>query len=152
MPSPLVTGVAVMALLAFGVLVGSAVSPLQESAATAPIVVAVSPSTTASTQPLGAQTSTLPPSTAPEATPAAGDLRRRRRPEGTPSTTPTSTTKSSQPSGGSTTPALPPITHVFLIVLSDQGFKAAFGASSQAHLPVKDADQRRASCWTTTTR
>ena len=42
-------GVAVMALLAFGVLVGSAVSPVVESAATAPIIVAVAPSPTAST-------------------------------------------------------------------------------------------------------
>jgi hypothetical protein len=31
-----------------------------------------------------------------------------------------------------TTPSLPPIKHVFLIVLSGQGFNAAFGASSQA--------------------
>jgi phosphatidylinositol-3-phosphatase len=48
------------------------------------------------------------------------------------STTPTSTTKNPQTSGGSTTQSVPPITHVFLIVLSDQGFNAAFGPSSQA--------------------
>jgi hypothetical protein len=51
------------------------------------------------------------------------------------STTPSTTTKNPQPSGasgGSSTPALPPITHVFLIVLSDHGFNAAFGPRSQA--------------------
>ena len=43
MPSPSVGAVAVMALLAFGVLVGSGVSPVQESSsATAPIIVAAS--------------------------------------------------------------------------------------------------------------
>jgi hypothetical protein len=49
--SPAAAGVAVMALLAFGVLVGSAVSPVGQSAAVAPIVVAVSPHTNASTAP-----------------------------------------------------------------------------------------------------
>src|SRR6202040_738876 len=43
-----VSGVAVIVLLAFGVLVGSAVSPAGQSRADAPIIVAVSPPTTAS--------------------------------------------------------------------------------------------------------
>jgi hypothetical protein len=64
-PSPSVIGAAVLALLAFGVLVGSAVSPVQESAAVAPIIVAVSPSTTASNTPPSGSTPTPP--TAPEA-------------------------------------------------------------------------------------
>ena len=59
-----------------------------------------------------------PGTTTPETTPA--------------STAPTSTPKTSQPNPASTTPTLPPITHVFLIALSDQGYKAAFGSSSQA--------------------
>jgi hypothetical protein len=133
MLSPSVAGVAVMALLAFGVLVGSAVSPVQESAAVAPIVVAVSPSTTASKPPLGAQTSTPPPSPAPEATPVPTVSPNTTPTSTTPtSATPKSTTKNSPPGGGSTTQALPPIKHVFLIVLSDQGFNAAFSPSSQA--------------------
>src|SRR6202790_1279488 len=41
--SPSVAGVAVMALLAFGVLVGSAVTPAQQSRAATPIAVALSP-------------------------------------------------------------------------------------------------------------
>lgn len=39
---------------------------------------------------------------------------------------------SSQPSGGFGTQALPPIKHVFLIVLSDQGFNEAFGPGAPA--------------------
>ncbi len=137
LPSPRVVSVAVMALLAFGVLVGSAVSPVRESGATAPIVYAVSPSATASSSPLATQTSTPPPSTAPEATPAeaastedapASTTPASRKPA---STTPAPPAKNRRP-GGSSTLALPPITHVFLIVLSDQGYKAAFGAGSQA--------------------
>ena len=136
MPSPLVMGVAVMALLAVGVLFGSAVSPVQESAATAPVVVAVSPSTTAATEPLGAQASTPPPSSTSEETPApassTGESSEPTQSTTPTSTTPTSTTKSPRPSGAPSTPALPPIKDVFLIVLSDQGFKAAFGAAAQA--------------------
>jgi hypothetical protein len=132
MLSPSVTAVAVMALLAFGVLVGSAVSPAEQTAADAPIVVAVSPpSNTASNPPRSAPVSTPPPSTTSEATPvqsapASATLT---------TTTPTTTTPKPQPSeanGGSPTNRLPPITHVFLIVLSGQGFNAAFGPSSPA--------------------
>ena len=127
MPSPAVAGVAVMAVLAFGVLVGSAASPIRESAAVAPIIVAVTPATTSST-PSEAQSSAPAAPTPPEVTPApttASDT--------TPtSTKPTGTPKNSKPGGGSTTTALPPIKHVFLIALSGQGFNAAFGPGSQA--------------------
>jgi hypothetical protein len=141
MPAPWAAAVAVMALLAFGVLVGSAVSPAEPSGAAAPIVVAISPSTTASSPPLGAPVSAPPPSPAPAATPEQAMPEQTTPEQTTPTsatstgTTPTSTTKSSRPSeagGGPTTQALPPITHVFLIVLSDQGFHAAFGPNSQA--------------------
>jgi phosphatidylinositol-3-phosphatase len=131
--SPSLAAVAVIALLAFGVLVGSAVSPTEESSAVAPIIVAVSPSSTPSRAP---SARTTPPAGAaeaspPETAPAAAT------PESATSTatTPSAPTKSSppsEPSGGSTTPALPPITHVFLIVLSGHGYNAAFGPASPA--------------------
>jgi hypothetical protein len=131
LPSPSIGGIAVMALLAFGVLVGSGVSPVQESDATAPLVVAVSSSPTAG-QPPAAPVSAPPSSPAPEATPVSAASTGTTPPSTSTTTAPTSTTKKSEPSGGSTTQALPPITHVFLIVLSDQGFNTAFGPSSQA--------------------
>jgi phosphatidylinositol-3-phosphatase len=134
MPSPSIAAVAVMALLAFGVLVGSAAGPVQESAAVAPVVVAVSPSTTASDQPSGSSASTQPPASAPEATPVPSiETASTSTPGTTPAThAPMVTTKNSTPGGGPTTPGLPPITHVFLIVLSGQGFNAAFGPRSQS--------------------
>ena len=127
--SPSVIAVAVMALLAFGVLVGSAVSPVQESGADAPILVAVAPPATSSTPPPSAPPSSPSPAATPEAT----------TPEAAPeqtapaNTKPASTTPSTQTGPApTTTQALPPIKHVFLIVLSDQGVNASFGPSSPA--------------------
>ncbi len=135
MPSPRVLGVAVMALLAFGVLIGSAVSPVQESSAHGPLVVAVARTTVAPSAVATAEAPTLPPPAAPEETPA---------PTTSESATPTSTTpaakpksaapsktKTSEPESGSAT-TLPPIKHVFLIVLSNQGFNQTFGPSAPA--------------------
>jgi hypothetical protein len=137
LPSPRIMAVAVMALLAFGVLIGSSVSPLQDSSARGPLVVAVAHTVQASTStPLVAETPTPPPAAEAEETPA---------PESSSSPTPSTTkpktkhkstepakTKSPEPEtalGGRT---LPPIKHVFLIVLSDQGFNQAFGPASPA--------------------
>jgi hypothetical protein len=141
MLSPAAGAVAVMALLAFGVLVGSAVSPVRESGAAGLLVVAVSSSTAASSPTPGPPTPTPPPSTTPEAVGASASTGA--TPEGTSGTTPTGRTPAStkpaggtkQPgeaTGGPTKPALPPIAHVFLIALSDQGSGAAFGPSSPA--------------------
>jgi hypothetical protein len=129
-----VSGVAVIALLAFGVLVGSAVSPAGQSRADAPIVVAVSPSTTASSSSPPAPVST-PPSTTEAAVTPVLSTPTGATPESTGSTsTAPASTPNPQPGGASepSAPTLPPITHVFLIVLSSQGFNAAFGPSSQA--------------------
>ena len=141
-----VSGIAVMALLAFGVLVGSAVSPVQQSGAAARLAFALSPSTTVSNPALSAPSSTPPPSTAPEAAPAQTNPETTTSASTAPaSTTPTGSAKnpqSSEATGGSTTPALPPITHVFMIVLSDQGFNASFGPSSQATYLSKTLTQQ----------
>jgi hypothetical protein len=139
--SPALAGVAVIALLAFGVLVGSAVSPLGQSAAVAPLVVAVSPQTSASAPPTSAPAPTPPPESPAEASASTGLPSVAPEEVASPatiyvrspsaSTSPSSTKPSSAPTG-LTTPSLPPVKHVFLIVLSGQGFNAAFGASSQA--------------------
>jgi phosphatidylinositol-3-phosphatase len=132
---PAAAAVAVMALLAFGVVVGSAVSPVGQSGALAPIVVAMSPAKGTSSQPppTPAATATPPPETAAgapaEPTAAAS------APQTTIMVRAPAAGNGEQPAPASsepTTPTLPAITHVFLIVLSDQGFNAAFGAGSQA--------------------
>jgi hypothetical protein len=135
MPSPPVVGVAVMALLAFGVLLGSAVSPVQESGASGPLVLAVAHTPQAPSAPAAAEAVTPPPATPEETPPPTSSA------TPTPSATKPATkhkskkpsqSNSSQPSSGFGAPALPPIKHVFLIVLSDTGFNQAFGPGAPA--------------------
>jgi len=130
---PSVAALAVVALLAFGVLAGSAVAPAGRSVAAAPILVALSPSGTAQA-PAAASSTEAPPPAAAEATPAEAPAETRVVTVQS-GATPSGKTPGSQGGGapgGGTTPALPPITHVFMIVLSDQGFNAAFAPRSQA--------------------
>jgi hypothetical protein len=138
--SPAAAGVAVMALLAFGVIVGSAVSPLGQSAAVAPIVVAVSPHTNASTAPSAPAAATPLPApaeasaetTLPSAAPVESVAPETLYVKSPPSSSSPSSAKPFPEPTGLTTPTLPPIKHVFLIALSGQGFNAAFGPSSQS--------------------
>jgi hypothetical protein len=133
MPSPRVLGVAVMALLAFGVLIGSAVSPGQESSANGPLVVAVARTTAAPSAVATAEAPTLPPPAASEETPVPSTSESATPTSTTPAAKPKSAepgkTKTSEPESGSAA-TLPPIKHVFLIVLSDQGFNQTFGPSA----------------------
>jgi len=135
LPTPAIAAVAVMALLAFGVLVGSAVSPVAPSGAAAPVLLAVTPQAKA-VKPAPVSEAQAPSSTTPATTPSIPTT------ETTPASTPASTTTTSTPSASkgagegasspSATAKLPPVKHVFLIVLSDQGAAAAFGPSSPA--------------------
>jgi phosphatidylinositol-3-phosphatase len=139
MPTPPAAAVAVMALLAFGVLVGSAISPVAPSGADTPTLLAlVRPAAQAVKAPAVSEAPTPPPAATEAVTPAPA-------PEPAPATvTETvsqSTTRTSQPAAGKgegpgqTAPGaseLPPIRHVFLIVLSGQGYTAAFGPNSPA--------------------
>ncbi len=142
--APSAVAVAVMGVLAFGVGVGWAVSPGEE----APELVAAAPPATTTTPP--AASSTAPPaasSTPPtEAAASASAAPSTEAPASSASSTPASSSsspsspaskapKSSKPKPSApSAPAgtLPPIKHVFLIVLSDQTEGKAFGASSPA--------------------
>jgi phosphatidylinositol-3-phosphatase len=131
-PAPWAAAVAVMALLAFGVLVGSSVSPVAPSGAATPILVALTPTATKAAKPLPvSQAPTSPPTTqAPTPSPATTT-----EPVSTSTTTASTPSKPKGESKGLSTPSataqLPPIKHVFLIVLSDQG-AAAFSPGSSA--------------------
>jgi hypothetical protein len=122
--------VAVTCLLGFGVLIGSAVSPAADSDATRSVVVALS-----SPPPAAGPAAVEAPSPAPARTAAPEPAQVRAPAEvasGQPSS-PKSRTPSPAPGslGAPVDPfALPPIRHVFLIVLSDQGYTSAFGPSS----------------------
>jgi len=138
LPTPRAAAVAVMALLAFGVLVGSAVSPVAQSGANAPTLVAlVRPAATSAkaAKPPPVSEAPTPPPAAEEATttpaPAQATITE---------TVPQSATKTPRPGAGkgggeAAAPGageLPPVRHVFLVVLSDQGATAAFGPASPA--------------------
>jgi phosphatidylinositol-3-phosphatase len=127
MPSPRVAAVAVMSLLAFGVVLGTAVSPAEQSAS--PVVVAeyptAAPATTPATTPAPVSTpasTPVSPAPAPVSSPAPAAAPVQTAPQQSDNTT------QPPPSG----PTLPPVKHVFLIVLSDHGYDQAFGANSQA--------------------
>ena len=136
MPGPRVAAVAVMGLLAFGVFLGSATSPFAQSAGIAPILLdegssSGAPSSPAASTPEStpestpATTASAPASSAPE---AAAPLEEEVGEEEASETTP----KSKPPPEIPSEPALPPVKHVFMIVLADQGFNEAFGPNSPA--------------------
>ncbi len=127
MPEPRSAAIATMALLAFGVVVGASTGPLAQSAGISPIVVEMgsSPSTASSAEPEGeasepiaeapvepeATPSAVPGAAPPEALPAAPEKTKTEFPE---------------------EETLPPVQHVFMIVLGDRGYEEGFGASSQS--------------------
>jgi hypothetical protein len=128
MPEPRSAAIATMALLAFGVVVGGATGPLAQSAGISPIVVEMGSSPSAATsaepeaeasepvaeapvEPLEATPSSVPSEPQPEGPPPAPEKTKTEFPEEEP---------------------LPPIQHVFMIVLGDHGYEEGFGASSQS--------------------
>lgn len=136
MPSPRVAAVAVMGLLAFGVFLGSATSPLAQSAGIATILLegggsSASPSAAAEE---AAAPATSPAAAAPAqaAAPSAASQEAALPLEGESTGEEEAAQKPKPPAKVPTETPLPPVKHVFLIVLADQGFKEAFGESSAA--------------------
>jgi phosphatidylinositol-3-phosphatase len=128
MPEPRTAAVAVMALLAFGVLLGAATGPVAQSAGIAPIILYTgSEPAPIAAEPEEEEASEPVESAAPASVPLAEEpLPAEPLPEEAP------------PPAAPEKPAfeipeeelLPPISHVFLIVLGDSGYEAAFGESS----------------------
>ncbi|MFL5839162.1 MAG: alkaline phosphatase family protein [Thermoleophilaceae bacterium] len=132
MPTPRSAAVAVAGVLAFGVLIGSIVSPPAQSAG-APIVVAVSPPAAAPAQEPPAETPEEP--AADEAAPAAETPPQQQTiyvqaPDEPQAPAPTQTRP--PPLEVPPLPKLPPIQHVFVVMLSSHGYESAFGPDSQA--------------------
>jgi phosphatidylinositol-3-phosphatase len=147
MPAPWAAAIAVLALLAFGVFVGSAASPAAPSGAATPTLLVLASTAKKPFAAIRTATATPPPAAAaPTPLPSgeAGNETGEPAATSTVKAAPAPTTKTSAPKTGknttekpgaprpSATAALPPIKHVFLIVLSDQGAAAAFGPSSPA--------------------
>lgn len=129
MPTPRAAAVAVLGLLAFGVVVGAATSPYAQSAATTSVLLespATAPVRSAPEEEAPA------PEPAPAAEPAAVVAA---VPPPEYEEEPEAEEPAQEPTGPAPLPPepeLPPVKHVFLIVLGDHGGEEAFGASSPA--------------------
>ena len=132
MPSPWAAAVAVMGMLTLGVMLGSATSQVARSAGLTSILLEASPaapapapeSVAATAEPvaepepaplLPATTSSLPPAPAPVAEP-----------------TPEAPAPLALPPEIPEEETLPPVKHVFLIVLGENGFEESFGEAAAA--------------------
>ncbi|TML09146.1 MAG: hypothetical protein E6G41_00625 [Actinobacteria bacterium] len=114
--------VAVMAILGFGVIVGSVVSPPAESAPAA--VIAVQPTAPA---PAPVKAPVEPPAAAPAAPAPAAPVQQTVTQTVPAPATPAPSPVPEVPTG----PQLPDVKHVFLIVLPPAGYESTFGTSSQ---------------------
>ena len=126
MPEPRSAAIATMALLAFGVVVGAATGPLAQSAGVSPIVVEMGSSpSTASSEPEGEASEPIAeaPVESPEATHPPCRPKRHRKARRPPRKTKTEFPEEE---------TLPPVQHVFMIVLGDHGYEEGFGVSSQS--------------------
>jgi Phosphoesterase family len=130
LPTPRAAAVAVTALLAFGVLLGSVVSPTENSAAQSPIIVAVSPPP-AQPAPAPAPAEEAPADNTVTETPVEPTPQQQviyvQQPQSTPPASPPPTPVPVPPP-----PLLPPVSHMWIVMLTGHGYEAAFGPNSQA--------------------
>ena len=131
MPTPQAVAVAILSLMAFGVIIGSVTSRFARSASTAPIVIEEPIAAEPEAEPV-AQTSEPEPTEAPISvpTPLAEPA-----PLLTPTPEepiPTEAPPPELPPELPPEPTLPPIEHVFLIVLGSVGYEEAFGGTAVA--------------------
>ncbi len=129
MPSPQVAAVAVMALLAAGVVLGSVTSPFAQSAGFPPIILEMggggasesAPEATAAPAPVVESPALASSAEEPPAAPSE-----------TPEAEPESSAPAQLPPELPEEETLPEVKHVFLIVLGENGYEEAFGEGSSA--------------------
>jgi len=131
MPEPRSAAIAVMALLAFGVVIGAATGPIAQSAGISPIVVEISEPEAESAPEEAPEPQLEAEAEAPEPEPPATSsaVPEEGLPEEEGSAPPPKTTP---PPEEFEEAGLPPIEHVFLVVLGDRGYEEAFGEGSPA--------------------
>jgi phosphatidylinositol-3-phosphatase len=152
LPSAKASAVLVLAFLGFGVVLGDAAGNppgAQLASARRPLRVLVAPSPApgpSTTPPEATPAEGEPPASTPEPAPEGAPAPATAAPAAAPakSTAPSASVSgpegsqgassgSSQGAGGGTPTKLPPVKHVFVIMLSDQPYAAVFGPSSVAH-------------------
>jgi hypothetical protein len=130
MPAPRSAAIAVLTVLGFGVLLGGLTGPAAQSAGIAPIVLysEAEPPPPAEPAPEPVAEPAEPVAVA-EAPPAAAEVPlEAEAPEETAAAPP----KKKLPPELPEEPGLPPVQHVFVIVLADHGFEETYGPSSTA--------------------
>jgi hypothetical protein len=133
MPSPWAAAVAVMGMLTLGVLLGSASSQIAQSAGLTSILLEVPSAAPATQEPVAAAApeASVAPEPAPllpattSSLPIVPPAVEEPPPEAAPEPTP-------PPEFFEEEEALPPVKHVFLVVLGENSYEEAFGASSPA--------------------
>ncbi len=130
MPTPRAAAVAILGLLAFGVVIGAATSPPAQSAGVTSVLLESSPAAPEASAPEEEETST-PEAATPEVPAAAPAV-------------PSPIETFEEPEAEEPTPAPtgppplppewepPPVKHVFVIVLGDHGYEESFGPASTA--------------------
>jgi phosphatidylinositol-3-phosphatase len=144
MPGPRAAAAAVMGMLGFGVIIGSLVGGTSVATlASAPLIVvglgytATTPTGVTVTAPSasgsgGSGGSGRGGGAIAAAAGGAATASQNAEARASPSASPTTTTGTDTTSAGFN--GLPPVKHVFMIVLSDRGFSQSFGASSSGYL------------------
>jgi hypothetical protein len=132
LPTPRAAAVAVTALLAFGVMLGSAVSPAENTAAQSPIIVAVAPPAAppAPAPAPAAEEAPVDDTVVDDSTPVAPTPQQQviyvQEPQSTPPASHPTPVPVPPP------PLLPAVSHIWIVTLTGHGYEAAFGANSQA--------------------
>jgi hypothetical protein len=133
MPSPPAMAVAVLCMLGFGVMLGSAISPLARSAGITSILLEASPAPAVEEE---APVVAAAPEPAKEAEPApplpASASSFPLAPPAAEEPAPEAPAEPTLPAEIPEEEVLPPVTHVFLIVLGENGFEESFGETSPA--------------------
>jgi phosphatidylinositol-3-phosphatase len=139
MPEPRSAAIAVLTVLGFGVLLGGLTGPAAQSAGIAPIVlyseaepppppVPTPEPAPETSEPVAAAPVLVPAEVIPEVPPAEAPV--------------ASAPKKTAPPELPEEPSLPPVQHVFLIVLGDHGFEETFGPASTAPYLAKTLPEK----------
>jgi hypothetical protein len=140
MPAPRSAAIAVLTVLGFGVLLGGLTGPAAQSAGIAPIVLYSE-----------AEPAPPPPTPAPKPTPVASEpaaVAAAPAPAEVPlepaatEAAPPSAPKKTAPLELPEEPGLPPVQHVFVIVLADHSFEETYGPSSTATYMAKTLPEK----------
>jgi hypothetical protein len=130
MPAPRSAAIAVLTVLGFGVLLGGLTGPAAQSAGIAPIVLYSEAEPPPPAEPVSEPAAeATEPVAVTEAPPASAEVPvEAEAPEETAAAPP----KKKLPPELPEEPGLPPVQHVFMIVLADHGFEETYGPSSTA--------------------